>query len=116
MRHHIHHNLIIRASFNGDSMNLYCIDHDDGSSMYNDTDNVLVYGGIKFREGLSKLASGNLIAYADGPFPGGQRLPKGEPFADQCQGTDNAYHGNTVASATGLFYGYCAKYNTSTVD
>ena len=132
--HHIHNNFIIRTSFLGRSANLYCIDHDDGSSSYvvmkdkavvffgqagtclgfvgpttraphvlrahigvhctrgapqqveielpaahtvgycpargnaryNDTDNFLVYGGIKFREGVSKHASGNWMAYANG--------------------------------------------------
>lgn len=33
-RHAIHNNFIIRTSFLGPSNNLYCIDHDDGSSMY----------------------------------------------------------------------------------
>ena len=37
----IHNNFIVRTSFVGPSKNLYCIDHDDGSSMYNDTDNFL---------------------------------------------------------------------------
>ena len=68
----IHNNFAFRASFLGDSKNLYCVDHDDGSSMYNgimypngcldlpvtasdihacsDTSNFLIYGGIKFRE------------------------------------------------------------------
>jgi len=32
-RHHIHNNFIIRTAFIGPSKNLYCIDHDDGSSM-----------------------------------------------------------------------------------
>jgi hypothetical protein len=65
--HHLHNNFIIRTSYKGPSNNLYCIDHDDGSSSYNDTDNFLVYGGIKFREGIEKHASGNWIMYANGP-------------------------------------------------
>ena len=40
--HSIHHNFMVRTAFVGTSNNLYCLDHDDGSSMYNDT-YVLVY-------------------------------------------------------------------------
>ena len=32
-RHTINNNFIIRTAFIGPSKNLYCIDHDDGSSM-----------------------------------------------------------------------------------
>eukprot|EP01046_Picozoa_sp_COSAG06_P029568 COSAG06_NODE_2749_length_6349_cov_6.086400_2_plen_217_part_00 len=102
----IHNNFIVRTSFLGPSKNLYCIDHDDGSSMYNDTDNFLVYGGIKFREGLSKHASGNFMCYPNGPD--GREVP----FADQCKGTNNSYTNNTVISHLGLFYGACASYQT----
>ena len=62
-QHHLHNNFIIRTSFLGPSNNLYCIDHDDGSSSYNDTDNFLVYGGIKFREGIEKHASGPSLTH-----------------------------------------------------
>ena len=31
----VHNNFAFRASFLGNSKNLYCVDHDDGSSMYN---------------------------------------------------------------------------------
>ena len=87
----------------------FCIhhQHDDGSSMYNDTNNFLVYGGIKFREGLSKHARGNWMAYANGPD--GREVP----FADQCGGTNNSFVGNTVISGIGKFYGVCAHYSTS---
>ena len=81
--------------------------HDDGSSMYNDTNNFLVYGGVKFREGLSKHASGNWMAYANGPDR------REVPFADQCGGTNNSFVGNTVISGIGQFYGSCASYSTS---
>ena len=103
----IHHNFIIRTSFTSTSKNLYCIDHDDGSSMYNDTSNFLVYGGIKFREGLSKHASGNFMAYGNGPDS------REVPFADQCKGTNNSFLGNTIVSGTSQFYGSCAQYRTS---
>ena len=104
-RHRITHNFIIRTSFLGPSNNLYAIDHDDGSSMYNDTSNYLVYGGIKFRDGLSKHASGNFMAFPNGPDK------RETPFAAQCQGNNNSYVANTVVSGTGQFYGACAKYN-----
>ena len=65
----IHNNFIIRSSFKVPSNNLYCIDHDDGSSMYNDTENFLVCGGIKFREGVHKNALGNFMAFPNGPDP-----------------------------------------------
>ena len=72
--------------------------------MYNDTDNVLVYGGIKFREGLSKHAVGNLIVYANGPDS------RQVPFADQVKGTNNSFLSNTVLTGTGQFYGACAGF------
>lgn len=72
--------------------------------MYNDTDNFLVYGGIKFREGLSKHASNNLIAYGNGPDS------RQVPFADQVKGTNNTFLRNTVLTGTGQFYGACAGY------
>merc|ERR1712096_64213 len=90
----IRNNFIIRTSFEGSSKNLYCVDHDDGSSMYNDTDNFFVYGGIKFREGISKHASGNFMAYANGPD--GREVP----FADQVKGTGNTYDNNTVSACS----------------
>ena len=102
----IEHNFIIRTAFTGPSANLYCIDHDDGSSMYNDTSNFLVYGGIKFRDGLSKHASGNFMAYPNGPDA------RQVPFADQCRGTNNSFTANTVVSHSGQFYGACAHYKT----
>jgi hypothetical protein len=74
-----------------------------GSSMYNDTSNVLVYGGIKFREGLSKHASDNLIVYANGDDT------RQVPFADQVMGTNNSFLRNTVLTGTGEFYGSCAS-------
>jgi hypothetical protein len=104
-RHHIHNNFIIRTAFIGPSKNLYCIDHDDGSSMYVDHDNFLVYGGIKFREGLNKVAFRNLMAFPNGPDS------RQVPFAVQCQGTNQSYTNNTVISGTGSFYGSCAKYD-----
>ena len=75
--------------------------------MYNDTNNFLVYGGVKFREGLSKHASGNLIAFANGPDQ------REVPFATQVKGTSNSFESNTIISGTGQCYGACAMYNVS---
>jgi hypothetical protein len=43
------------------------IDHDDGSSFYNDTANVLVYGGFKSFSGNNKTAS--VCVYTLNPKP-----------------------------------------------
>ena len=64
--HQLKNNFIFNTNFLGISHGLYCIDHDDGSSQYNDTGNVLVYGGIKYRDGVNKSASGNLVVYSLG--------------------------------------------------
>jgi len=37
------------------------LDHDDESSQYNDTDNVLVFGGIKYFDGINRSSTKNLI-------------------------------------------------------
>jgi len=42
MRQHIRKNFIVNG-YNG----VWALDHDDGSSYYNDTSNLLVYGGCK---------------------------------------------------------------------
>eukprot|EP00118_Oscarella_pearsei_P004070 m.16912 g.16912 ORF g.16912 m.16912 type:complete len:817 (+) comp27198_c0_seq1:101-2551(+) len=64
--HHLRGNFIFNGNFIGHSNGLYCIDHDDGSSQYNDSGNVLVYGGVKYRDGVNRTVSGNLIVYSLG--------------------------------------------------
>ena len=64
--HHLRGNFIFNRNFVGSSHGLYCIDHDDGSSQYNDSGNVLVYGGIKYRDGVNRTATGNLVVYSVG--------------------------------------------------
>eukprot|EP00937_MAST-01D_sp_MAST-1D-sp2_P007160 g7160.t1 len=64
------------------------IDHDDGSNGYNDTFNVLLYGGAKNFKGHDKSSRGNLYVYPDakpteGPF--GQGVHK-----DFCANNDGA--------------------------
>ena len=53
-------NLLIN-SFNS----VWPIDHDDGSAFYDDTGNVLVYGGYKSFLGNNKSSRGNLYLYPD---------------------------------------------------
>lgn len=59
----IANNLIFNVNFHGQSCGSIALDHDDESSQYNDTENVLVFGGIKFFDGINRHASKNLIVY-----------------------------------------------------
>jgi len=43
-----------------------CLDHDDGSDFYLDTNNVCVFAGMKNYIGQNKVWDSNLIAYPDG--------------------------------------------------
>ena len=54
---HIKGNFVFRISFRGQTSNLWALDKDDGSSNYNETDNVLFYGAIKDRDGRDRAAS-----------------------------------------------------------
>ena len=51
----------IIAKYPIDTILLAGLDHDDESSQYNDTDNVLVYGGIKYFDGINRTSTKNLI-------------------------------------------------------
>ena len=42
-----------------------CLDKDDGSSNYEEVGNVLLYGAIKDRDGLWRLAHGNLLVFPE---------------------------------------------------
>ena len=64
--HQLRANFIFNTNFLGQSNGMYCFDHDDGSSQYNDTGNVLVYGGVKYRDGVNRSVSDNLIVYSLG--------------------------------------------------
>lgn len=57
----IAHNLIYTVNFNGVSCGDMGLDHDDESSQYNDTQNVLVFGGIKYFDGINRTSTKNLI-------------------------------------------------------
>eukprot|EP01060_Flectonema_neradi_P034851 TRINITY_DN6248_c0_g1_i1.p1 TRINITY_DN6248_c0_g1~~TRINITY_DN6248_c0_g1_i1.p1 ORF type:complete len:851 (+),score=175.79 TRINITY_DN6248_c0_g1_i1:40-2553(+) len=74
-------NFIING-YNG----VWSLDHDDGSSFYNDSDNLLVWGGCKNYEGHSKNCTHNVIVY-----PG---IPNRSSGTRRCQTSDNSIFGN----------------------
>ena len=57
---HVHHNLFVANYYS-----IVGIDNDDGSSAYDNTDNVLLYGGSKNLMGFSKRSEGNAMVYVD---------------------------------------------------
>jgi len=75
----------------------HCIDHDDGSSAYNDVDNVLVYGAVKTRDGVNRTVAGNLMLWGDSHRVG--------LLGPQCggQNTTRVYN-NTAIASSGQFY------------
>ena len=64
--HQLRGNFVFNTNFLGRSNGMYAIDHDGGSSQYNDTGNVLVYGGFKIRDGVNRSVSNNLVIYSYG--------------------------------------------------
>ena len=105
---HIARNFIING-YNG----VWAIDHDDGSQFFNDSSNVLVWGGCKNYRGNSKSCDGNVILYPgfSGRAAGGRR----------CQTDDNGifanqyYHNNTCFNADGAAYSW-GKCDASAVE
>jgi hypothetical protein len=96
---HIAKNFIING-YNG----VWAIDHDDGSQFYNDTSNVMVWGGCKNYRGNSKSCDHNTILYpGDRGHSGGGR---------RCQTDDNGifanqyYHGNKCIESDGGYYSF----------
>jgi hypothetical protein len=83
---------------------VWTIDHDDGSQRYNDTSNVLAWGGCKNYRGNGKSCDHNLILYPgiDARASGGRR----------CQTDDNGlfanmyYTSNQCAEADGSFLSF----------
>ena len=74
------------------------IDHDDGSNGYNDTSNVLLYGGAKNYLGHGKTSANNLYVYPDAkPTEGafGQGVHK-----DYCANNDGAVPGSSGYNET----------------
>lgn len=98
-RSHIEGNFI----FNGYNT-VWTIDHDDGSQFYNDTANVLVWGGCKNYRGHSKSCDHNLILY-----PGIKARGSGGRL---CQTDDNGifanqyHHANDCFVSDGRFYSW----------
>lgn len=93
-------NLIINGH-NG----VWTLDHDDGSSFYNDTGNVLFYGGCKnFRGNNKRCGPDNLIVY-----PG---IPSRSSGGRTCQTNDNVgfafdeYTENDCVTWDGKFYSF----------
>jgi hypothetical protein len=98
IRNRLEGNLIING-YNG----VWALDHDDGSSFYNDSSNVLVFGGCKNYKGDHKTCGpDNLILY-----PGIASRSSG---GHSCQTNDNkgtfnnAYEGNDCVQYDGQFY------------
>jgi hypothetical protein len=95
--HRIENNFVING-YNG----VWALDHDDGSSYYNDSANFLVYGGVKNFRGDHKIATGNVIIY-----PGIDDRASGRR---SCQTNDNIgfdfqeYKGNKCVQYDGQFY------------
>ena len=81
----------------------WSLDHDDGSAYYNDTNNFLVFGGVKAYLGHDKMTGpGNVIVY-----PG---IPSRSAGNRKCQCDDNGnfanqyYYGNQCFTPDGVFY------------
>jgi len=101
---HIHRNFVFRNSFRGPTSNKWCLDKDDGSSQYRESDNVLVYGAVKDRDGLSRNVSGNLILYPD-KMPFADTTKTTIAMAFQVNGFEfDAFTNNTVVSENGQIY------------
>ena len=116
---HIKGNFVFRISFRGQTSNLWALDKDDGSSNYNQTDNVLLYGAIKDRDGRDRAASGNLILYPDvALFPGTSNRPA---MSIQISGyATDSFIDNTVVlrsdSGAGGFYACTSKITPTTTE
>ncbi len=108
-QNHIQDNFILNG-YNG----VWSIDHDDGSQFYNDTHNVMIFGGCKNFLGNSKSCGRNFIL-----FPGLASRASGNR---RCQTDDNGvfanqfFHENTCFVADGLFYTFekCTNANLAT--
>jgi hypothetical protein len=64
--HQIHNNFCFNKNYatNGVTRSGYCVDYDDGSSQYNATNNVFLYGGFKIRDGVNRSHDSNLVINA----------------------------------------------------
>jgi hypothetical protein len=98
-------NLIING-YNG----VWSIDHDDGSQYFNDTENVLVWGGCKNFLGHSKSCDNNLIMYPEKISGHGCQTDDNSVFANQY------FHDNDCMTGDGHFYSFggCSPSNLAT--
>lgn len=93
---------------------VWTLDHDDGSSYYNDTTNVLFYGGCKNFRGNNKICGPNNLII----FPGIDSRAQG---ARSCQTNDNggycydSYIGNDCIQGDGNFYTFNGNITPSNV-
>eukprot|EP00117_Sycon_ciliatum_P027518 scpid47591/ scgid22337/ Uncharacterized protein ywoF len=94
----IDRNFIVNG-YNG----VWALDHDDGSAYFNDTNNLLVFGGLKNYLGHDKMSGpGNVVVY-----PGISSRSSGNR---RCQTDDNGefafqyYYGNRCYTPDGKFY------------
>eukprot|EP01043_Picozoa_sp_COSAG02_P014017 COSAG02_NODE_570_length_20203_cov_8.049990_7_plen_200_part_00 len=106
LRNHITQNFVING-YNG----VWSLDHDDGSSYYNDTQNLLVFGGCKNFKGDHKICGPNNVIL----YPGISSRSSG---ARSCQTNDNggfAYQyfiGNKCVQGDGQFYTFSGSCTT----
>mmetsp|Transcript_2345 Transcript_2345/g.4308 ORF Transcript_2345/g.4308 Transcript_2345/m.4308 type:complete len:403 (+) Transcript_2345:2033-3241(+) len=93
---------IVENSISGNMMinnfhSTWPIDHDDGSCFFNDTNNLLIYGGAKNYLGHTKVSTGNLYVYANLNGPGSCMID------DSSFGND-VYAENRCITSTGFLY------------
>eukprot|EP00051_Salpingoeca_urceolata_P012843 m.160025 g.160025 ORF g.160025 m.160025 type:complete len:806 (+) comp17617_c0_seq1:93-2510(+) len=84
------------------------IDHDDGSCFYNDTSNVLIYGGAKNFLGHSKVSQNNLYVEVDANGFKACAL-------DDSLGANDLFINNKCTTNTGVMY-YYSKCNPSNLN
>lgn len=83
---------------------VWTIDHDDGSQFFNDTHNLMVFGGCKNYLGNSKSCDDNVIVY-----PGTSSRSAGNYRCVCFAGTgfaDQYFQNNTCLTADGVVYTY----------
>ena len=97
-------NMVFRNSFRGPTSNKWCLDKDDGSSDYEEEGNVLLYGAIKDRDGLWRLAHGNLLAFPElMPFEDTTNTKMAMAYQVNGLGFDQFFN-NTVLTTRGEVY------------
>lgn len=103
--HQLRRNFIMNKNWLGTTNSGYSVDWDDGSSQYNATGNLLVYGAFKVRDGISRRMTNNVIY--------------GKPADYQCDGYNSTvFQHNTVISpkisfgCVGKAFGPIGSYNS----